>query len=55
MRIGDELLDSIHVSIASGFANHFIFLSKFGIASLIAQATYGGKQSSNEVNLYQGL
>gem|GEM_PF-6127664 len=54
-RIGDELLDSIPVRIASGCANHFNFLSNNGIASLIADETYFGKHSSKEVNLYHGL
>ena len=45
--IGDELLVSTPVSIASGWLKPFILVSKYGNASLIVWETYSGNILSN--------
>jgi len=55
IRITEEVLASIHISNASGLANHAIFLSISGIAFLKALITKSGKQLFKLVKVNSGL
>ena len=53
--IGDELLVSTPVNILSGFANPFIFLSKYSIPSFNVSATKSGNISCKLAKVTPGL
>lgn len=55
MRTTEEVLASIPIRSACGFAKPFIFLSSSGSDALIALITKSGRQQSREVRVIFGL